>query len=152
MSLKRQVEVRPLGSIKAGMAKFYPAQTSHETMLVQVAAYARDDLFVHHFQTDQLMVVRHAFVLVILQNRQYQYIALSEDCPAVVSIPPGVPHGAINLSGEPCMIINAVLRHGPASDRDYRPMRPPFPYDLEAARMALAALKARTACPLSLSA
>jgi hypothetical protein len=137
MSLKHHVEIRPLASIKAGMAEFYPAQTSHETMLVQVAGNARDDLFVHHFQTDQILVVRRAFVLVVLQNRCYQYIPLCEDYPAVVSIPKGVPHGAINLSEEPAMVVNAVLRHGPVTDRDYRPMKPPIPYDLEAARTAL---------------
>jgi hypothetical protein len=137
MSLKRSVEIRPLASIKAGMAQFYPAQTSDETMLVQVVGHARDDLFVHHFQTDQLLVVRRDFVLVVLQNRRYQYIALSEDYPAVVTVPAGVPHGAINLRGEPCMLINAVLRHGPACDRDYHPMKPRIPYDLAAAKAAL---------------
>lgn len=138
MGLVRQVEIRPLTSIKGGMAEFYPAQCSHETMLVQVAANARDDLFVHHFQTDQLLVVRSAFVLVVLQNRQYRYIALSEHRPAVITIPAGVPHGAINLSNEPCVLVNAVLRHGPSHERDYKPMRPPFPYDLVAAEAALA--------------
>lgn len=142
MSLVRNVEIRPLASIKAGMADFYPAQASHETMLVQVAANARDDLFVHHFQTDQLLVVRRAFVLVVLQNRRYQYIPLSEDYPAVVSIPKGVPHGAINLSDQPAMVVNAVLRHGPVSERDYRPMTPRIPYSLEAARTALTNIEA----------
>ncbi len=119
------------------MAEFYTPQSSHETMLVQVPAGARDDLFVHHFQTDQLLVVRGNFVLVVLQNRKYRYIAVSENQPAVVKIPPGVPHGAINLSSEPCLVVNAVLRHGAVSERDYRPIKPPFPYDLKAAKAAL---------------
>lgn len=137
MSLVNQVEVRPLASVKGGMAEFYPPQASHETMLVQVAAGALDDLFVHHFQTDQLLVVRGTFILVVLQNRCYQYIGLSDRYPAVARIPRGIPHGAINLSGEPCLLVNAVLRHGPACDRDYRPLKPPFPYDLVAAGSAL---------------
>jgi uncharacterized RmlC-like cupin family protein len=141
MGLIREVEVRSLTSIKGGMAEFYTPQASHETMLVQVPAHARDDLFVHHFQTDQLLVVRNSFVLVVLQNRRYRYIALCETHPAVVQISPGIPHGAINLSGEPCVLVNAVLRHGPTHQRDYRPMTPPRPYDLAAAQAAIDALR-----------
>ncbi len=137
MSLVSKVEVKPLTSIKNSMAEFYTPQHSDETMLVQVVAGAVDDLFVHHFQTDQLSVVRGSFVLVVLQNRQYKYIALSDRYPAVVTIPPGVPHAAINFSSENCLVVNAVLRHGPAYERDYRPLRRPFPYDLGAAQAAL---------------
>lgn len=140
MSLVSSVEIRLLTSVKGGMAEFYTPQSSHETMLVQVAAGAIDDLFVHHFQTDQLLVVRGSFVLVVLQNRKYQYIPLSEHYPAVVTVPKGTPHGAINLSSEPCVMVNAVLRHGAICDRDYRPIARPFPYDLMAARSALAEL------------
>jgi uncharacterized RmlC-like cupin family protein len=116
------------------MAEFYTPQASDETMLVQVEPFAHDELFVHHFQTDQLLVVRGSFVLVVLQNRQYRYIPLSEQQPAVVRIPPNVPHGAINFSADPCVMVNAVLRHGPACERDYRPLKRPFPYDLDQAR------------------
>jgi uncharacterized RmlC-like cupin family protein len=140
MSLKNRIQVRPLESIRGGMAEFYTPQASHETMLVNIPAGAVDDLFVHHFQTDQILVVRGSFVLVGLQDRQYQYIPLSEMVPAVVTIPPGIPHGAINLSAEPCMIVNAVLRHGAAHPTDYRPMKPPFSYDFDAAQAALGQL------------
>ncbi|MEB3337599.1 MAG: hypothetical protein VKJ46_09065, partial [Leptolyngbyaceae bacterium] len=88
-------------------------------------------------QTDQLLVVRGSFVLVILHNRHYQYIPLSEHQPVVVTIPPRIPHGAINLSSSPCVLVNAVLRHGAAHECDYRPLRRPFPYDLQAAQRAL---------------
>lgn len=145
MSLTRQVEIRQLTSVKGGMAEFYTPQTSHETMLVHVTPDTIDELYVHRYQTDQLVVVRGSFVLVVLQNRQYQYISLSEHFPAVVKIPPGVPHGAINLSEESCWLVNAVLRHGPAHERDYRPIQPPIPYDLAAVEVALAQL----AMPLS---
>jgi uncharacterized RmlC-like cupin family protein len=141
MGLQSNVEVYPLTSIKGGMAEFYTPQSSHETMLVQIPAGTVDDLFVHHFQTDQLLVVRGSFVLVVLQNRCYQYIPLSEQQPKVVRIPKGIPHGAINLSHETCVLVNAVLRHGPVDERDYRPLKRPFPYDMAAAQMALQSLE-----------
>jgi hypothetical protein len=132
MGLVNEIEIRLLESIKGGMTEFYTPQSSHETMLVQIPPVTLDDLFVHRFQTDQLLVVRGSFVLVVLQNRRYQYIPLSEYQPVVVKIPPCVPHGAINLSSEPCVLVNAVLRHGSAHERDYQPLKRPFPYDLEA--------------------
>jgi uncharacterized RmlC-like cupin family protein len=137
MGSAKQIQVRSLESVRGGMAEFYTPQASHETMMVNIPGGTVDELFVHHFQTDQILVVRGNFVLVGLQNRRYQYIALNEALPAVVTIPPGVPHGAINLGSEPCVIVNAVLRHGAPHPSDYRPMRPPFPYDLEAVEAAL---------------
>ena len=103
MGLTKKIEIRPLEAIKGGMAEFYTPQSSDETMLVQIPPQTIDDLFVHRFQTDQILVVRGSFVLVVLQNRQYQYIPLSDRSPTVVTIPPGVLHGAINLSAEPCL-------------------------------------------------
>ncbi|MBE9142204.1 cupin domain-containing protein [Planktothrix mougeotii] len=140
MGLIRQVEVRRLNAMKSGRVEFFTPQTSQETMMVRVEAGAIEQLFVHHFQTDQLLVVRGQFVIVILQNRQYFYIPLSEKIPTVITIPPGVPHSTINLSDEPCLIVNAVLRHGEPHERDYRPLKPPFPYDLVAAKQALETL------------
>lgn len=142
MALVRQVEIRTLDSFQGGMAQFYTPQSSHETMLVQVAPQTIDDLFVHHGQTDQLLVVRGSLVLVILQNRRYRYIPLSQQRPQVVQIPPGIPHGAINLSDDPCVLVNAVLRHGDPHPRDYRPLTLPFPFDLGAAQTALKNLEA----------
>lgn len=141
MGLINKVEVRPLESIQGGMAQFYTPQSSHETMLVQIPAATVDDLFVHRFQTDQILVVRGSFVLVVLQNRRYQYIPLSEEQPTVVKIPPFVPHGAINLSIDYCVLVNAVLRHGTAHQRDYQPLKRPFPFDLEAAQLSLKKLR-----------
>ncbi len=137
MSLTQSVKIRLLETMQSGMSEFYTPQSSHETILVQVKAGACDDLFVHRFQTDQLLVVRGSFVLVVLQNRHYRYIPLSDRYPAVVTIPPGVPHSAINFSNEPCLVVNAVWRNGPPNLRDYRPMKPRIPYDLVAARSAL---------------
>ncbi|MEM9543441.1 MAG: cupin domain-containing protein [Cyanobacteria bacterium P01_E01_bin.42] len=134
MGLVRTVTLQTLESIEGGMARFYTPQLSHETMLVQIAPNTVDDLFVHLAQTDQLLVVRGGFVLVVLQNRQYRYIPLSEDKPQIVKIPRGVPHAAINLDSEPCVLVNAVLRHGEMRAKDYQPIAPPFAYDLELAR------------------
>jgi hypothetical protein len=134
MALIRQVEVRSLTPVRGGHIEFFTPQASHETMLVQLPASTVEELFVHRFQTDQLLVVRGRLVLVVLQNRRYEYISLSEDEPKVVTIPPGVPHGAINLHDQPCTVVNAVLRHGPAHERDYQPLKRPFPYDLTVAR------------------
>jgi len=144
MALKQKIEVRYLTSMKNGMAEFFTPQSSNETILVQVAAGAMDDLFVHHFQTDQLLVVRGNFVLVVLSDRRYQYIPLSEDRPAVVTIPPNVPHAAINLTDTPCLVVNAVLRHGAPHPKDYQPRPNPFPYDLNAVRQAIAEDRAKS--------
>lgn len=130
MGLKSKVSLKKLESIQGGMSQFYTSQSSNETMLVQIPANSIDDLFVHHFQTDQLLVVKGNFVLVILQNREYQYILASEDLPQVITIPPGIPHGAINLNDQPCLLVNAVLRHGEIHPKDYQPIPKPFDYDL----------------------
>jgi len=138
MSSVRGVEIHPLSAIKGGMTEFYTPQSSHETMLVQIPPKTIDDLFVHKTQTDQLLVVKGSFVLVVLVNRHYQYIPLSDRKPTVVKIPPGVLHGAINLSSEPCVLVNAVLRHRPTVEKDYQPHKPPFPYEIDTVRAILA--------------
>lgn len=134
MSLIRKVELKQLESIQGGMSQFYTPQCSNETMLVQIPPHSMDDLFVHHYQTDQLLVVKGCFVLVILQNRQYQYLYLTEDNPQVVIIPRGIPHSAINFHSKPCLLVNAVLRHGNTHPKDYQPIKKPFNYDLDAVK------------------
>ena len=143
MSSARGIEIRTLTSTKGGMTDFYTPQNSDQTILVQIPPSTIEDLFVHKAQTDQLLVVKGRFVLVTLINRRYEYVALSDRTPVVVIIPPGVLHGAINLDLEPCVVINAVLRHGKPSERDYIPKKPPTPYDLVAVRTALAQLEAK---------
>ena len=51
--LRKTIELKQLESIQGGMSQFYTPQSSHETMLVQIPPHSIDDLFVHHFQTDQ---------------------------------------------------------------------------------------------------
>ena len=140
MSSARGIEIRALTSTKGGMTDFYTPQTSDQTILVQIPPQTIEDLFVHKAQTDQLLVVKGRFVLVILINRCYEYVVLSERTPVVAIIPPGVLHGAINLDLEPCVVVNAVLRHGEPSARDYIPHQPPVPYNLAIVRATLAQL------------
>ena len=137
MSLIQGVTLQKIESIQGGMAEFYTPQSSDETMVVKVPANTVDDLFVHKHQIDQLLVVKGNFVLVVLHDRAYQYIPLSEEIPQVVTIPRGVLHGAINFSDRDCLMVNAVLRHGEPNARDYQPVARPFPYDMEQARLSL---------------
>jgi hypothetical protein len=146
MGLIPGITLQTIESIQGGMAEFYTPQISDETMVVKVPANSIDDLFVHKHQTDQLLVVKGSFVLVVLYDRQYQYIPLSEDLPQVVTIPRGVLHGSINLSDRHCLLVNAVLRHGEPTPRDYQPVVRPFPYDLHQARLSLERLSKTAMC------
>jgi uncharacterized RmlC-like cupin family protein len=102
-----------------------------------VSSGARGELFCHRRQTDQLMVLRGAIDLIVLQAGSLRRITLREDEPTWVRIPPGVPHGAINGGRQPAVVVNAVLRHGPSDPRDYRPR--PVPAALAPAWAALLA-------------
>ncbi|ESA32755.1 dtdp-4-dehydrorhamnose -epimerase-like enzyme [Leptolyngbya sp. Heron Island J] len=137
MSKPSQITLHPLSSEKSGSSEFYELQRSDQTLVVEVGAGVIEDLFVHHFQTDQLVVVKGSLVIVTLQNQRYEYHALSEHTPTTLEIPPGIPHSAINLSPEPCVVVNSVLRHGPPHERDYQPTKPPFPYDIAKAMQLL---------------
>ncbi|EKQ70861.1 dTDP-4-dehydrorhamnose 3,5-epimerase-like enzyme [Leptolyngbyaceae cyanobacterium JSC-12] len=148
MGLTKQIEINPIVCISptrgieicpvdAAGVQEYQIPTSHETNLVEIAPGTVEDLFVHHFQTDQLLVVKGRIVLTVLQEGQYRYILLSDRDLQVVKIPPGIPHGAINLTSEPCIAINSVIRHGVAHIRDYQPIPIRKPYDLEMARALL---------------
>ncbi|HEY9656821.1 MAG TPA: cupin domain-containing protein [Allocoleopsis sp.] len=150
MSLTKQIEIVPLTCIypaqgieicpidTAGVTEFH-MPSSHETLVVHIAPGIVEALMVHHFQTDQLFVVKGSAILVVLLDRTYQYIVMREDDPKIVRIPWGVPHGAINLSSEPCVAINSVIRHGATHERDFRPIKYRIPYDLQAAQALLAA-------------
>lgn len=148
MTLTKQVEISPLGCIQPSLGiEICPVETtgvtevlipsSHETNLVYVRPGTIENLFVHHFQTDQLLVVKGRVVLTVLQEGQYRYILLRDRDLQVVKIPPGIPHGAINLTSEPCIAINSVIRHGAAHIRDYQPVPIHKPYDLETVRALL---------------
>ena len=135
MGLIAGVTVETIESIQGGMSEFYTPQSSDETMVVKVPANSIDDLFVHKKQTDQLLVVKGGFILVVLYDRKYQYIPLTEEIPQVATIPRGILHGSINFSDRDCLLVNAVLRHGEPNSRDYQPTIRPFSYDLDRAKL-----------------
>lgn len=81
MGIKHQIEISPLVCIHPTngleicpiQSNFeHPTQAietptlSHETTLVTIAPSTVEDLFVHHYQTDQLLVIRGKAVFVIL--------------------------------------------------------------------------------------
>jgi oxalate decarboxylase/phosphoglucose isomerase-like protein (cupin superfamily) len=121
MPLARQIELLPRQAAMAGATLFSAPQPSHETLIAEVSTSASGELFCHRRQTDQLMVLRGAIELVVLQAGRLRRITLREDEPTWVRIPPGVPHGAINCGRQPAVVVNAVLRHGPSDPRDYQP-------------------------------
>lgn len=125
MSLTRQVEILPFAGSRSGQAFFSRPRPCDETLIAEISAQAACELFCHRQQTDQLMVLRGAIDLVVLQERSLRRISLREDEGVWVRIPPGVPHGAINRGRTPALLVNAVLRHGPSDPRDYLPRRVP---------------------------
>ncbi|WP_216904410.1 cupin domain-containing protein [Synechococcus sp. CCY 9618] len=125
MGLSRTVELLPLDRSLHGEALFSSPLASDETLIAEIGCGDSFELFCHRFQTDQLLVLRGAIDLVVLQNRRLRPIPLREGDGTWVRIPPGVPHGAINRGRIPALLVNAVLRHGPSDPRDYRPLPVP---------------------------
>lgn len=117
----RCVEILPRSGLQSGVAFFSDPLPSDATLIAEVPPSEQPHLFCHRRQTDQLMVLRGSFDLIVLQNRQLRRITLREDEATWVRIPAGVPHGAINRSCQPVVIVNAVLQHGPSDPRDYLP-------------------------------
>jgi uncharacterized RmlC-like cupin family protein len=134
MTSSKKIEIRKLDSMTVGMVSFYSLANSNQTGLVHISGNFIDDMFVHRHQTDQLLVVKGQILITTMHNRQYEYTFLSEKEPKIMTIPPGVLHGAINLSQEPCIVVNAVLQHGQPNGKDYRPVKPPLPYDIDWAK------------------
>ncbi|MCP9848362.1 cupin domain-containing protein [Cyanobium sp. Morenito 9A2] len=125
MALARHVEVVPLEGTIAGRTFFCPPQPSDETQIAELAPDQPCELFCHRRQTDQIILMRGAFNLVVLQGRRLRRITLREDEPTLVRIPPGVPHGAITIGRRSATVVNAVIRHGPSDPRDFLPRRVP---------------------------
>lgn len=125
MALSRMVEVIQLEPTITGSTTFFEPQASHETLISEVGVAHVCELFCHRRQTDQLILLRGAIDLIVLQNGRLRRITLREDESRVVRIPPGVPHAAINRCRRPSVVVNAVLRHGPSDPRDYLPRRMP---------------------------
>ena len=117
----RCVEILPRSGLQSGVSFFSDPLPSDATLIAEVPPSEQPQLFCHRRQTDQLMVLRGSFDLIVLQNRQLRRITLREDEATWVRIPAGVPHGAINRSCHSVVIVNAVLQHGPSDPRDYLP-------------------------------
>jgi len=131
MAQRHYVEILSSPGARAGLAFLREPLTSDETQIAEVATCSRAELYCHRHQTDQLMVLRGGIDLIVLQNRRLERIALREDEPTWVRIPPGIPHGAINRGTAPAIVVNAVLRHRPSDGRDYQSR--PVPAALAAA-------------------
>lgn len=119
MALSRQIEILPFSGSRSGEAFVSDPQPSDETLIAEISTQTTCELFCHRHQTDQLMVLRGAIDLVVLQEGRLRSIPLREDEGVWIRIPPGVPHGAINRCRTPALLVNAVLRHGPSDKRDY---------------------------------
>jgi mannose-6-phosphate isomerase-like protein (cupin superfamily) len=125
MGLSRHVEILPIVGSRSGHTYFLDPQPCDETLIAEISPRVVCEFFCHRRQTDQLMVLRGSIDLVVVQGGCLRSIPLREDEASWVRIPPGVPHGAINRGRTPALLVNAVLRHGPSDDRDYRPRRLP---------------------------
>lgn len=132
MGLTKNIECISLPLNQQGGLNFFAPQQSDWTSFVEIPPNTQDNLFCHRFQTDQLFVVRGKLVLVILQNKKYRYIPLTQDDSTLIKIPPGIPHAAINLNSEPCWVVNAIIYHdGSPNPKDYNPIKKPFPFDMD---------------------
>lgn len=132
MGIINKVECIQLAQEKEDVVKYFTPVSSDETVLFEMPPQTADEsLFCHHFQTDQLVVVRGSMVLVLLQNRYYDYILSTQHQLILIKIPPGIPHAVINFSSEPCLVLNAIIRHGSPHPKDYQPIKKPFPFDFE---------------------
>lgn len=125
-----RAQVEPLISLKTGVSEFNSQQLGNKTFTVIVDAQAIEDLCVYPFQTNQLRALVGSLVLVILQNRRYNYIMLNAERPAVITIPAGVPYSFINLSDTPSCLMNDVLHCDLHHRWICRHVKPPFPYDI----------------------
>lgn len=112
---------------------YYPSLNCSETMVATYPPGTKDNLYVHRNQTDYIQVVRGKLIWVILSAGKYQYIPLSEEDSLVIKVPPKIPHSGINPYEETCVMVNAIELHKPRKNIDYRPIIPPFPYNIEEA-------------------
>ena len=115
-------------------AQFYTPQYGTETIIAKLPGNTIDEMYMHRAHTDQLIVIKNNFVLVVLLDGKYHYYPLSNERPSIVTIPPMVMHGAINLNAEPCVMVNVVVRHSAPHKLDYVAMKRPFDYDLNLAK------------------
>lgn len=90
-ALSRTVELVPVQRTLHGDALFSAPRTSDETLIAEIARGDAFELFCHRFQTDQLLVLRGAIDLVVLQNRQLRRIPCGRTRPPGSAFPRGAP-------------------------------------------------------------
>ena len=129
-SNKGNVDIRSLSLQKTGDSETYALWQSDQTILMKIRPGSVEDLSIYHFRTNRLHVVQGSMVLVVLRNRDYDYISLNDQERTIAEIPPGIPYGIINLSSKPCLVINSVTRHGTPGNREYGPLSPTKSYDI----------------------
>jgi len=121
MRSSRSIELFVARSSASGATFFSEPLASDETLIAEVRHSEHGELFCHRFQTDQLQVISGSLDLIVLQDRRLRCIHLRDDEPMWLRIAPVVPHGAINRSSRPAVVVNAVLRHGASDLRDDQP-------------------------------
>ncbi len=112
---------------------YYSSLNSNETVVGKYPPGTQENLYVHRNQTDYVQVVSGELIWVILSEGKYQYFPLNEEDSFVIKVPPKIPHAGINPYDETCVFLNAIVRHKPWKPIEYRPISPPFPYDIEKA-------------------
>lgn len=125
--LRLDLETSPEG------ISYFPDIQSDKTKIVTYPPGSMDSLYVHRNQTDYIKVVRGRLTWVILFDGKYQYIPLSAQDPFLVKVPPKIAHTGINPYDDTCVIVIAIVRHTPLKPIDYKPIAPPFPYDIKQA-------------------
>ena len=135
MSQIDQVTIHSLPLKNSDRFQLCELPQSDNTILLEVGAGVVGDLCIHHYQTYRILAATGSLVVVTLQDKQYDYIFLGAHNSNVLTIPPGIPYGFINLGSTPCWAINDVIYHGPEHkmplhESGYRSLMPPFPYDI----------------------
>ena len=135
MSQIGQVTIHSLPLKNSDRVQLCELPQSDNTMLLEVGAGVVGDLCIHQFQTNRIFAVTGSLVMVILQNKQYDYIFLGAHSANALTIPSGIPYGFINLGSTPCWAISDAIYHGSEHKMSlhgsgYRSLKPPFPYDI----------------------
>ena len=113
MSQIGQVTIHSLSLKNSDRFQLCELSQSDNTMLLEIGAGVVEDLCIHHYQTNRILAVTGRLVMVVLQNKQYDYISLGVNSPDILTIPSGIPYGFINLDSTPCWAINDAVCHGP---------------------------------------
>jgi uncharacterized RmlC-like cupin family protein len=120
--MRETVTISPINYVSTNGCKFYSSFKSTETFLVQIANNNPFEMFCHENQTDQLIPVDGTAYLFYLDQFEVKYVTMSVESPVMVTIPPRVVHGSINVSGKPASVVNALIRHHDPAPNDYVPI------------------------------